>query len=66
MPIQHNVNIIGTRTINNNREAKSIYSFVVKPLIRSEYSADLIMYRMNSSDKYVYTIDVTAFVWVGV
>ena len=62
MPIQHNVYIIGTRTINNNRKAKSIYSFVVKPLIRSEYSADLIMDRMNSSDKYVYTIDVTVFV----
>ena len=62
MPIQHNVKMIGTKIINNSRKVKSIYSFVVRPLIRSEYSADFIMDCMNSSDKYLYTIDVTVFV----
>ena len=62
MPIQHNVNIIGTRTINNNRKIKSIYSIYSMSIMKSIRSVDLIMDRMNSSDKYVYTIDVTVFV----
>ena len=31
-------------------------------IMKSIRSVDLIMDRMNSSDKYVYTIDVTVFV----